>query len=104
MTIKEKIKLYCDEENISLTEFASSVDETRQNLNAMISGQSRLNGDILKKMRKVHPGIDLNRLLDDEENDYVFVAEDREHYGNDEFKKRLAEDCKKVIQLMERYI
>ena len=103
MNIRDKIKSYCAENNISVAQFARSVNETPQNLNSMLSGKSRLNADILKSIRTHHPSIDLNRLLDDEENDYYFVAENRTEYGESEFDKRLAKDISKVIKILERY-
>lgn len=102
MTIRDKIKMYCSEHKISVAEFARSVNETPQNLNSMLSGKSRMNADILVQIRREHPGIDLNRLLDDTQNDYFFISEPLAEYG-DEFKKRLSEDARKVIQMMERY-
>ena len=103
MNIRDKIKRYCAENKISIAQFARSVNETPQNLNSMLSGKSRLNTDILKLIRVHHPNIDLNRLLDDDENDYYFVAENRAEYGESDFEKRLSEDISKVIQILERY-
>lgn len=104
MNIKEKINMYCSEKNISQADFARSVNESPQNFSAMITGKSRMNINTLLLIKETHPEIDLNRLLDEKENDYCFVvSESPSTYGNNEFKKRLSDDIAKAIQLLERY-
>lgn len=104
MKISEKILKFLESEGIDPPIFYNKVGMSRQQWSQTIKGKSNFTVDVIRKIKFFYPDFDLNRLLDDNQEDYLIVAEERAQYGKDEFTDKLSQDLKKVIKQLEKYI
>ena len=103
MTISEKILKFLESEGIDPPVFYSKVGMSRQLWSQTSKGKSNFTTDVIKKIKSFYPNLDLNKLLDDNQEEYLLVAEERAQYGKDDFTDQLSSDLKKVIKQLEKY-
>lgn len=103
MTISEKILKFLEDEGIDPPIFYNKVGMSRQQWSQTTKGKSNFTVDVIKKIKSFYPDLDLNKLMDDSQDDYLFVAEERAQYGKEEFTEKLSSDLKKVIKQLEKY-
>ena len=103
MTISEKILKFLENEGIDPPVFYNKVGMSRQQWSQTIKGKSNFTTDVIKKIKSFYPNLDLNKLLDDNQEEYLLVAEERAQYGKDDFTDQLSSDLKKVIKQLEKY-
>ena len=99
MTINEKIFLFLKENEIEELDFYKSINLNRQQWYLIVNGKSNFTIDMIKNMKKKYSSLDLNKLLDDEQENLTMVMEDRSEYNNSPLQK----DLRKAISLLEKY-
>lgn len=103
MNINYKILKYLEDEGISAPDFYNKVGMSKQQWSQTLKGKSNFTVESIKKMKTYYPDLDLNKLLDDTQEDFLIVAEARAQYGKDDFTEKLSSDLKKVIKQLEKY-
>lgn len=104
MNISDKILKYLEDEGIDAPIFYNNVGMSRQQWSQTLKGKSNFTLESIKKMKISYPDLDLNKLLDDTQDGYLVIAEDRAKYRKDDFTEKLSQDLKKVIKQLEKYV
>ena len=99
MTINEKIFLFLKENEIEELDFYKSINLNRQQWYLIVNGKSNFTIDMIKNIKKKYSSLDLNKLLDDKQENLTMVMEDRSEYNNSPLQK----DLRKAISLLEKY-
>ena len=99
MTINEKIFLFLKENEIEELDFYKSINLNRQQWYLIVNDKSNFTIDMIKRIKKKYSSLDLNKLLDDEQESFTMVMEDRAEYNNTPLQK----DLRKAISLLEKH-
>ena len=105
MNISEKISKYLEDNNLSSAEFGRTIDVSRGVMNNIIKGHNKMTLEILQKIQKAHPNIDVSRFIDDEVDDFIYVKNDTGKDGKEysEVLKKVLSDMSKIADLAGKY-
>lgn len=98
MTINDKIFAFIRDNKIDDVDFYKSIQISKQQWYQISNGKSNFTVEMLKKIKRKYPFLDLNKLLDDKEESFMMVMEPRAEYDSS-----LQKDLKKAISLLEKY-
>ena len=105
MNISEKTFKYINDLGISNAEFGRSIGVSRAVINNIINGHNKMTLEILQKIQKAYPNIDINKFIDDDVSDFIYVQNDTNKAGEEynEVLKKVLSDMSKIADLAEKY-
>lgn len=105
MNISEKTFKYINELGISNAEFGRTIGVSRSVINNIINGHNKMTLEILQKIQKAHPNIDINKFIDDDVTDFIYVQNDTNKVGEEynEVLKKVLSDMSLIADIAEKY-
>lgn len=98
-SVKLKIDHYCESHGMTTTQFAETIDLSRQALQNMLGGRQNFTQPFFLGVMRKHPEIDIYQLFDGNANNVAMVREDAAPYGDDKCAKMKAaiKEMKKLL-------
>lgn len=98
-SIKLKLDHYCESRGLTQTQFAETLDLSRQALTNMLSGRQNFTMPFFLGIMHNHPEINIYELFDGDANNVAMVREDRTTYNDERCAKMAAaiRDMKKLL-------
>jgi len=101
MSVGKKLKKVLKEKKLKQYEFALAIDENITQVNKVLNDQRFISYEMLDKIMKFFPDLDMNWLLREDASQRNFVNETEEAYVAYRSPEKMIADIEKDLQLLK---
>ena len=104
MGIGEKLKELYKEKGLSQADFAEAIDESISHINKVVNGHRNISGEMLQKIIKFFPLLDLNWFLKEDITLRSMVSEDGAVYKTELNPSQILKNMEEEIKVLKKIL